>query len=327
MSGARDQVGRLLALVPYIQSREEVSVEEAAAAFGVRPAQIVKDLNVLWFCGLPGLGMGDLIDVDMDAVQGEGVIRLSNADYLRRPLRLDSSEASALIVALRALRDGTTPDVRAIVDRTLGKLEAAAGDGAALAAQVDLRLDGQDAALAELRARLDGAVRSGRQVRLDYYVPARDESTARVVDPIRLVTAQGHDYLDAWCHAAEGQRLFRLDRVSSAEVLDTAVDDHTDVQPRDLADGIFHPSPDDTQVTLLLEPDARWVAEYYPTDSVEEADGGRLRIRLRAGNPEWLVRLLLRLGPTATVLEPSDVSSSVHDAATRALANYASVRA
>ncbi|MGE5719915.1 MAG: WYL domain-containing protein, partial [Nocardioidaceae bacterium] len=88
MSGARDQVARLLALVPYIQSRDEVSLDQAAADFGVRPAQIVKDLNVLWFCGLPGLGMGDLIDIDMDALEGEGVIRLSNADYLTRPLRL-----------------------------------------------------------------------------------------------------------------------------------------------------------------------------------------------------------------------------------------------
>ncbi|MGN6576754.1 MAG: hypothetical protein ACTHKG_13800, partial [Nocardioides sp.] len=114
-SGARDQVGRLLALVPYIQARREVPLEEAAAEFGVRPAQIVKDLNVLWFCGLPGLGMGDLIDVDMDALEGEGVIRVSNADYLTRPLRLDSSEAAALIVALRALREGSGDDVRPIV--------------------------------------------------------------------------------------------------------------------------------------------------------------------------------------------------------------------
>ena len=30
MSGARDQVGRLLALVPYIQARREVSLEQAA---------------------------------------------------------------------------------------------------------------------------------------------------------------------------------------------------------------------------------------------------------------------------------------------------------
>ena len=91
MSGARDQVARLLALVPYIQARREVGLAQAAADFGVGEAQIVKDLNVLWFCGLPGLGMGDLIDVDMDALEGEGVIRLSNAEYLSRPLRLDSS--------------------------------------------------------------------------------------------------------------------------------------------------------------------------------------------------------------------------------------------
>ena len=173
---------------------------------------------------------------------------------------------------------------------------------------MDLRLTGQSAATAELRERLSGAVRDRRQVRIDYYVPARDESTARVVDPIRLVTAQGNDYLDAWCHLAEDQRLFRLDRVSSADVLDTAVDDHRDLQPRDLADGIFHASPDDAEVTLLLEPDARWVAEYYPTEAAEEAAGGRLQIRLRAGNPEWLVRLLLRLGSTVTVLEPPEVS-------------------
>lgn len=322
MSGARDQVGRLLALVPYIQARQEVSVDEAAAEFGVKPAQIVKDLNVLWFCGLPGLGMGDLIDVDMDAVQGEGVIRVSNADYLRRPLRLDSSEAAALIVALRALRDGSPADVRPIVDRTLGKLEVAAGDAAAVAAQVELRTTGADDATAELRRRLDGAVHAGRQVRIDYYVPARDESTARVVDPLRVVTAEGNDYLEAWCHLAEDQRLFRLDRISTAAVLDTPVDDHGDVAPRDLAAGIFQASPEDAAVTVLLEPHARWVAEYYPTEGGEEAEGGRLRVRLRAGDPVWLVRLLLRLGDSVTVEEPTEISRAVHQAATAALANY-----
>ena len=47
-----------------------------------------EDLSVLWMCGMPGLTPGDLIDIDMDAVDGEGVIHLSNADYLTRPLRL-----------------------------------------------------------------------------------------------------------------------------------------------------------------------------------------------------------------------------------------------
>ena len=321
-SGARDQVARLLALVPYIQSRREVALDQAARDFGVTPAQIVKDLNVLWFCGMPGLGMGDLIDVDMDALEGEGVIRLSNADYLSRPLRLDSSEASALIVALRALRDGSDDDVRPIVDRTLQKLEAAAGDGAAVAAQVDVHLPRQAGRLAQLRSRLEGAVSGQRQVRMDYYVPTRDESTERVVDPIRVVDADGHTYLDAYCHLAEDQRLFRLDRISSAIVLDSPVDQHADLEPRDLADGIFQPSSDDLLATLHLEPSARWVAEYYPVEDVEQRPDGGLTVRLRVGDPAWLVRLMLRLGATAELVEPADLAERVRQTAAQALANY-----
>ena len=322
MSGAKEQVARLLALVPYIQTRREVSVEQAAAEFGVKPAQILKDLNVLWFCGLPGLGMGDLIEVDMDALEGEGVIRVSNADYLSRPLRLDSSEASALIVALRALRESSGPDVRPIVDRTLGKLESAAGDAAASAAQVDVRIPHQDRHLAGVRTTLSDALARHRQVRIDYYVPARDESTERTVDPFRLVTAQGNDYLEAWCHLAEGQRLFRVDRISAAAVLENAVEDHSDVVPRDLAEGLFRASPDDALVTLLLEPRARWVAEYYPTESVEEADEGRLRVHLRVADPGWVLRLLLRLGGAAHVESPAVLADEVRRTAVEALANY-----
>ena len=322
MSGARDQVARLLALVPYIQSRQEVPLEQAAADFGVKPQQLVKDLNVLWFCGLPGLGMGDLIDVDMDALDGEGVIRVSNADYLSRPLRLDSTEASALLVALRALRDGSDESVRPVVDRTLAKLEAAAGDGAALAAQVEVRLDPHEAETSRLRAQLEDAVARGRQVRLGYYVPARDEATERTVDPLRVVTAEGHTYLEAWCHSAEGSRLFRLDRVSHAEVLDEPVAEHADLESRDLAAGLFQSSPDDVLVTVRLDRAARWVAEYYPVESSEELPDGGLRVRVRAGDPQWLVRLILRLGGTGHVEEPERLAEEVRRAATDALGNY-----
>ena len=322
MSGARDQVARLLALVPYIQARREVPLAQAAADFGVTPGQIVKDLNVLWFCGLPGLGMGDLIEIDMETLEGQGVIRLSNADYLSRPLRLDSSEASALIVALRALREGGDDAVRPIVDRTLNKLGAAAGDGARVAAQVDIRMPERAAAVNELRERLTRAVAERRQVRLDYYVPTRDQTTERVVDPLRVLSADGNTYLDAWCHMAEDQRLFRLDRVSRAEVLDTPVEDHSDLEPRDLADGIFQPSSEDLLVTLRLEPSARWVAEYYPVEETVDEPEGELTVRLRVGDPAWLTQLMLRLGGSARIIDPPDIAKTVRQVAVQALQNY-----
>ena len=58
---------------------------------------------------------------------GDRVIRISNADYLSRPLRLSTHEATALIVALRALRGGAiTEEASEVVDRALAKLEQAA---------------------------------------------------------------------------------------------------------------------------------------------------------------------------------------------------------
>jgi len=128
VSGAREQVSRLLALVPYLQTRTDVSLAQVAADFGVRPDQIMKDLKVLWMCGLPGLTPDKMIDVDFEAIEDDpdGVVRIDNADFLSRPVRLGSSEASALIVALRALREGSPDASHEVIDRC-GALALAKG--------------------------------------------------------------------------------------------------------------------------------------------------------------------------------------------------------
>ncbi len=273
--GAKEQVARLLTLVPYLHSRGEVRIDEAARDLGVSAEQLVRDLRVLLMCGLPGGYPGDLIDVDLDALEdpdGDGVVRVSNADYLARPLRLTPTEASALIVALRALRDGCDDETREVVDRVLGKLETAAAEGAASLVDVGDRVD----ELASLRAQLAGAVDQKRQVRLTYYVPSRDEESARVVDPHAIVSASGYDYLDAWCHLAEAPRLFRLDRIHSAELTDAPV--QTAPQPRQpLADGLFLQDGDARRVVLHLQPQARWVPDYYPVETVRRRRGGSPR--------------------------------------------------
>ena len=188
------------------------------------PEQLLRDLRVLLMCGLPGGYPDDLIDVDLDALEepeGDGVIRVSNADYLSRPLRLSPTEASALIVAAAgAARERATDETREVVDRALGKLETAVAEGAAAAQAGRSGRRGRRAGRAPRGAGRRDRPRQ-RQVRLRYYVPSRDEESERVVDPRGVVTANGFDYLDAWCHSAEAPRLFRLDRIHEATVLDT----------------------------------------------------------------------------------------------------------
>lgn len=301
MAGARDQVTRMLALVPYLQRGREVSLREVAADFHVKPAQIVKDLNVLWMCGLPGLEGGDMIEIDFESFEDDpdGIVRIDNAEYLNRPMRLDSTQAAALTVALRTLRDGSGADVAAIIDTVLAKLEVASTDAPSL---ITAATPSNSERTAQIRADLLGAIDADRQVELAYYVPARDEMTTRRVEPQRVLERDGHTYLEAWCHAAEGQRLFRLDRIESLTLLDDVRSRPESDAP--LTDDLFIASDAHTLATVHVTERGRWAADYYPVESVAEAPDGGLELTMRVADQQWLFRTLLRMAPEGTLIAP-----------------------
>ena len=211
---SRAQVRRLLSLVPYLREHDGVAMTDVAAAFGISLKTLREDLSVLWMCGMPGLTPGDLIDIDMDAVDGEGVIHLSNADYLTRPLRLSADEALALVLALRTLREIAGPGKRDAVDRAMKKLEAVAGNVPA----TDQATVAVTAARDDIQARVNDGLQRGKRLDLTYDVASRAETTRRMVDPLRVFVLEGYGYLEAWCYSANALRTFRLDRIAAVEV-------------------------------------------------------------------------------------------------------------
>ena len=83
-------------------------------------------------------------------------------------------------------------------------------------APVAVRLPGDDDRLEDLR----GAVERRRALRITYYTAGRDETTERVVDPMRVLVVGGRAYLEAWCRRPEAVRLFRADRIDACVELD-----------------------------------------------------------------------------------------------------------
>ncbi len=314
MSGSTDQLPRLLALVPYLLARPGVRLTDVAATFGITEDRLRKDLNLLWVCGLPGHGPGDLIDVEFEG----DTVTLTEPAGVTRPLRLTVDEALALVVALRALAETRGLSEHDAVDRALAKIEQAAGAAAGPAGRVQVAVEGEDRVLPVVQRALE----DGRLLHLSYWVPGRDESTERDVDPLRLLLVDGHSYLEGWCRRAEGLRLFRLDRVHEVTVLDEPSAPPRDVPQRDLSRGLFRPGPDDLLVTLALRPGAAWVADYHPCESVVESPDGGVVVRLRCRDTAWVRRLALRLGAQAQVLAPADVADAVRADARRALAAY-----
>ena len=320
MMTSRAQVRRLLSLVPYLREHDGAPLTEVAAAFGISPVTLRADLDVLWMCGMPGLSPGDLIDIDMDAVDGEGVIHLSNADYLPRPLRLSADEALALVLALRTLRGIAGPGKRAAIDSALAKLEAVAGSQAHSEQAAVLVQGARD----DIQALVTDALQQGKRLELTYDVATRAETTSRQVDPLRVFVLDGYGYLDAWCYLAGGLRTFRLDRIAAAEITDTPVAQH-DVRLRDLSGGWFDTLTDAPLVTLELDQQAAWIAEYYPTEQVTARADGGLVVTLRVTHPLWLEGMLLRLGGHARVLSPSGAGDSAAQVAREAIEQYAAL--
>jgi proteasome accessory factor C len=310
-AGVADRLPRLLSLVPYLLARPGVRIAEAAADFGISPRQLRRDLELLWMCGLPGYGPGDLVDLSFS---GDTVTVTEDAG-MRRPLRLTTAEATALLVALRTLGDVPGMVDTAAVRRATAKVERAVGDAGLAAVAVDVNGE-EEATTATVRGAVDG----GRAVRIRYYTASRDAVSRRTVDPMRLLLVEGRTYLEAWCRLAEGVRLFRLDRVEDVEVLDEPAVPPPDARPTDVSAGLFRPSAEHRSAVLLLEPAARWVAEYYPVDEVVDLPDGRARVLLRFADPAWLVRLVLGLGGAARVLEPQELAGAVSKRAREALA-------
>jgi proteasome accessory factor C len=311
-----ERLARLLNLVPYLLARPGIPIAQAAADLGVSEAQLRDDLELLWVCGLPGYGPGDLIDMAFD---GDRVTITYDAG-IDRPLRLNPDEATALVVALRMLAE--TPGIaqRDAILRALAKIENAAGEyaDAPVAVQSPNRSGGDDR-LATLRA----AVERGKALRITYYTATRDETSERVIDPMRVVVVTDRSYVEAWCRRAQAVRLFRVDRIDALTELDEPAAPPPQAQPSLVDEQVFRPDPDLPVITIRIGRGARWITEYYPVDHVEKVSPEEWLVTLRVSDLDWARRFVLGLGPGVDVIAPAELGDSVRAAVLQALAAYA----
>ncbi len=314
MNPSLKQVVRMLAMVPYLQSNQGIPLADLAREFHIKPAQAQRELDILMLTGWGELH-GEIIDFDLSALEQDGVVHIRDAEFMPRPLRISRSEAAALMVALRTLRQAATEDQAAFIDSAQAKLAEAAGTD--VDAAIDVRLPDLDAGV---QSAVAAALAAGRQLEMVYANETRDEQARRVVDPHRVFTQDGNRYLSAWCHKAEADRLFRLDRVVAATVLDVPAT--TDTVARRLPEGLFAPGPDTPSVVVDLAPEARWLVGQYRMTVLSEQPDGSIRARLDGSDVGWLRRVVLRAGGRMSVVEPLEVAEEVRRAAAAALAAY-----
>lgn len=300
------RLSRILALIPFVLDREIADVSEIMERFGYTQAQLTKDLNTIFVCGLPGYGPGDLMEAYMD----EDEVIIDAAEFFSKAPRLTPSEALGLLAAgMTVLGSGEGSPA---LESAVSKLSKVVMPDADTSLTVDVLDESRNVGA------LRDAAAEGRVVRIVYRSVGKEETTERDVEPWSVFTTLGRWYLLGHCRLVDGQRTFRVDRIKELDVLDEVFEPPKSVPEPGVG---YSPSQDDVSCVIDLTPAARWVLEYYPVDVVRESSG-TTRIRFHSPDVEVPARLLLRLGKDGKLVEGDAVAARMAEIGRSLLARY-----
>lgn len=314
MSGLRTG-NRLLRLLGLLQSRPYWRAEELADALEVTTRTIRRDLDRLRELGH-----------QVTASTGpHGGYRLAAGGALP-PLQLEDGEAVAVALALRAAAGGTVAGLAETAPAVLAKLERVLperlADRVAALVESTVRLGGPDldqADAAVLAALADGC-RLAERMRFGYR-NARGESSARHVEPYRLVHTHRRWYLLARDVDRADWRVFRADRVQQPS--STGHRFHR-TDPPDVTSMVTESltlAPYRVTARVLLDTTYERAAQLIPpTVGFVEAGPDGVIARIGGNDVEWIAGQLARLPCEWWALDPPELADAVRAVAARLLA-------
>ena len=204
-----EKAARMLDLVPFISSHQGIPTAELAAEFGISVEELLSDLNSLWMCGDNRF---DLIDIQFDS----GYVTIRNAETLNLVRLLSQQEIVAVLLGLDLI-EKDLPEDRVDLHGDIKELRSKLG------LEIARTVDATPAQDSQINSTISEAL--GRQGRLSitYYSPTDDEVSVREISPIHVSTSDNRDFLIAFCESAGAQRIFRIDRIQSATLLESKV--------------------------------------------------------------------------------------------------------
>jgi predicted DNA-binding transcriptional regulator YafY len=304
---AARQLRRILRIIPEIADDGEHDIGEIAERAGVSRDALLSDLKSIaeHHAAPGGFVEGIQIFIGHDRV---GV----KSDHFLRPMGLTFEELCALELGLAILRAERPPDETDAINRTRDRLRK-------VIAKMPIDPDDLPTRHAELAPteglpyldELRKSLRDRRKARINYRRSGSDDVTTRIVRLYAIVPASGMWYAIAYCESSEALRVFRMDRVESAESLGDRYEipaDFSVSKTLKAGKGLKAELPP-TGIKVKYSPKiARWIAE---REGVMPDSDGSLTIEHPLADTEWAVRHVLQYGPDAEVLEPPAVRDEI----------------
>jgi predicted DNA-binding transcriptional regulator YafY len=294
---------RVLTILEMLQSRQRLSGPELATRLEVNTRTVRRYITMLQDLGFP-----------IEAERGRyGFYRL-RPGFKLPPLMFTEEETLALTLGLLAVRRLGLTVAAPAVEGALAKIERV------LPQSLQERVRAVQETLSftfppyhtntksEILLTLCTAAQLERRVFLSYQAWDGKESK-REVDIYGLVYREAYWYSVGYCHLRHDLRIFRLDRITSAEMRAQAFTRPSDF---DCVGHVMHAlsnTPDTWPIEVLLETTLAEARQYIQPEvaSLEEVPQGVI-MRCSVGNLRWMAEVLLtRLEWPFTIIQPAEL--------------------
>jgi len=310
---AAEKLERLLAMIPWIIDNDGPRLDLIAKRFEYPEEMLLADLTkVLFMVGPYPRTPDTLIEVIIE----EGRVWIDQADWLSRPIRLTPEQGFNLLRKAKTLEFIHGRSEAIALSGAIEKLEIALGQS-----KETFDLDISEIRKTDLLT-INESIREENQLRIRYYAYGKDENSTRTVHPIEIVNRDHNYYLHAYCEEANDYRLFRLGRILKVETIDKS-----NLIPEGDGESLFleekwNLDTGGDLITLKIYPEDSWMLSTYPIEEYSQNENGYIEVKLIVAGIAWLKRLLLRLSPTAEIIEaPEHIPADLAKQAAIAITN------
>jgi predicted DNA-binding transcriptional regulator YafY len=247
-------------------------------------------------------------------------------------LWFNAQEIHALLTMHRLLEELDTggllgPQIAPLMARLHGMLDSSSGSAEEVMKRVRVIPAQNRPVDAKWFEVVGSALVQRHRLDIAYYTRGRNERGRRELSPQRLVHYRNTWYLDAWCHRTDSLRVFALDAIEDARMIDRKARSVSQAElDRELGAGygIYRGKALRWAVLRFSPEAARWVSAevWHPKQETRVLEDGRYELKLPyAGTPE-LEMDILRHGEQVEVVSPEALRRRIAARHAAAAARY-----
>lgn len=300
VDNAISRVARAMDIIPYVLENPGIKIESLAEKFGVDQKQIIKELELIFLCGLPGYTPYELIDLTFE----DGFVTIIDPQLFDKPRKFTETEGVIINLGLVLLKNSISDTKQIqVIDHLIQKLTAKFKVTSSAVIEKLSKPDFYD--------EITKSINQNDSICIDYASISEDSLYQRLIKPLRISIRNGFYYLYATDLEKDIDRVYRMDQIRSiSSIQSNSQSKVNEVSGND-------------EIHFELKVMDQLITEKFRDIFTEVIQSEKhFMVKGKSSNRQWLYRWILSHGSAIEILGPEKLKESVRARAQSVLDHY-----